>query len=212
MHWVVIPFRGAETSKSRLGDCLSDIARQHVARAMFQHVLNVACATARPERVLVVTPSATATRLARRAGASVLRDRTPGLNPALTQAAVHLRSRGASSATIVAADLPLLSRQSLASLMKWPREGCVGIARDRRGEGTNALALPLGLRFIFQFGDHSYFNHFRQIRKQLVIVRSSRAPDLAADLDLPSDLDLLGEPDALATLPAMGAGPYRGLR
>ena len=200
MHWVVIPFRGIESAKSRLAGSLSDAARRHIARAMFQHVLNVSCTAVGAKRVMVVTPSGTAARMAKLSGASVLREQEPGLNEAVTRACSLLRSRGNSTATIVASDLPLIGPDHITMLTTRARMGCVGIARDKSGEGTNAVALPLGARFQFAFGEHSFFRHLRQ-RSPTLPVTIIRDRALAADVDIPEDLVLLDEPGSLATLP-----------
>jgi 2-phospho-L-lactate/phosphoenolpyruvate guanylyltransferase len=159
MHWIVIPFRGVESAKSRLSACLSDEARRQVAIALFQHVLNVACRVAGPRHVLVVTPSATAVKTARRASAAVLPEAVTGHNEAIEQACAHLRGRGASTAAIVAADLPLLKPSNIEALMRSARSGTIAIAPDREGLGTNAIALPLAVPFRFQFGAGSRHEH-----------------------------------------------------
>lgn len=212
MHWVVIPFRGAATGKSRLSSDLSEAARRQVALALFQHVLNVACGVAGPQHVLVVTPSSSASKTARRAGAQVLRETSPGHNEAIAQACAHLRARGASTAAIVAADLPLLEATDVELLTRCARSGAIGLAPDRAGAGTNAIALPLGVPFQFHFGSESLREHHRQARRQIGTCRFVRQEGLASDLDTASDLDLLGHPGALSTLPAFGQASYRGLR
>lgn len=212
MHWVIIPFRGPGSAKSRLAEGLSDTARRQVARAMFQHVLNVSCRAAGPKRVLVVTPSVRASRIAKRVGACVLRQDGTGHNEAVAQACAYLRRHGALTATIVAADLPLLATSDVALLMRRARDGSVAIAPDRAGAGTNALALPLSLPFVFHFGDGSFNRHQQQVRERYVPLRSVRQPGLASDVDVVGDLELLEDPEALSTLPTVGAASYRGLR
>lgn len=212
MHWIVIPFRGAESGKSRLGQGLSEAAREHVARAMFQHVANVAAAAAGASRVLVVTPSAGATKLARKAGVAVLRETAPGQNEAVMQACLHLRGKGAATATIVSADLPLLARRNLELMMRRARDGQIALAPDRTGEGTNAISLPLRTDLRFHFGEHSYSRHVLHYRRTNLLVRAVRQVELASDVDVPEDLALLSDPAALSTLPSVDSGAYRRLR
>lgn len=212
MQWIIIPYRGPANAKTRLFGSISDTARRHISRAMFQHVLNVACATAGASRVLVVTPSRTAAALARRAGASVLRERSHGLNAAVQEACAYLRARGATTATIVAADLPLLSQANLTRLNLRASRGHIAIAPDRGGTGTNAVALPLGARFTFKFGADSFRLHVEQGRSQNIPVRAMRQAELAADVDVPTDLALLSDPAALSTLPSVDADVYRSFR
>jgi 2-phospho-L-lactate guanylyltransferase len=207
----VIPFRGGERGKSRLAQSLSDVAREHVARAMFQHVTNVAVAAAGAGRVLVVTPSADASKQARKSGAAVLRETSAGQNEAVTQACLHLRGKGATTATIVSADLPLLAQRNLEMLMRRARDGQIALAPDRTGEGTNAIALPLRTELRFHFGEHSYSRHVLHYRRSNLLVRSVRQVELASDVDVAEDLALLSDPAALTTLPSVDAGAYRRL-
>lgn len=210
MHAIVIPFRGPGSAKSRLASGVTDTARRQIARGMFQHVLNVACEVSGHRRVLVVTASKTAAAIARRCGAGVLRETTAGHNEAVAEAIDHLRTRGATTAAVVAADLPLLKASNLAVLERCARDGNVGIAPDRSGSGTNALTLPLSLAFKFHFGSDSLYRHQREGRRLGVNVRLVRQPGLASDVDTPADLDLLSDPAALSTLPSVGVMAYRG--
>lgn len=211
MHWIIIPFRGAGTAKSRLAEGLSDEARQQVARAMFQHVLNVACEAAGAKNVLVTSPCRSAIRIARRAGASVLEEKSSGLNEAVEAARAHLHQRGALTATVIAADLPLLKTSNVVALMRCVRDGFIAIAPDRNGNGTNALALPARVPFRFQFGTESRYYHQMQGRHQGFTTRLLRQPGLASDVDSVEDLELLSDPFALATLPQVGNAAFRGV-
>lgn len=211
MHWIIIPFRGAGTAKSRLAESLSDEARQQVARAMFQHVLNVACEVAGAKNVLVTSPCTSAIRTARRAGANGIKEKLSGLNEAVDAARAHLHQRGALTVTVIAADLPLLKASNVAALMRCVRDGFIGIAPDRHGSGTNALALPVRVPFRFQFGPESRYYHQMQGRHQGFTTRLLRQPGLASDVDAIEDLDLLSDPFALATLPQVSSGAFRSV-
>ena len=211
MHAIVIPFRGPRTAKSRLATEITDTARRQIARAMFQHVLNVSIEVSGPRRVLVVTGSRTAAAIAKRCGASALWESTAGHNEAVAEAITHLRGRGATTAAIVAADLPLLKSANIAALERCARDGNVGIAPDRTLIGTNALSLPLSLAFTFHFGANSLAYHRLEGRRLGANVSVIRQAGLASDVDTPHDLDLLADPAALSTLPSVGARAYRGL-
>lgn len=211
MHWIVIPFRGPENAKTRLQPALSDGARAVLARAMFQHVLNVASKVVGARRVLVATPSPVVARLARQASAIVVRDGVPGLNEALSGALALLRTRGASTMTVIAADLPLVEPSDIERLMFWGRHGHVGIARAWKSEGTNGLSLPVSLKLEFQFGDDSFDRHWRLISALGTSPRQCGARGLRMDVDDPEDLALLREPSALSTLPSVPRTAYRGL-
>jgi 2-phospho-L-lactate guanylyltransferase len=210
MHWIVIPFRGPENAKTRLQPALSDNARATLARAMFQHVLNVATRVVGGRHVLVATPSPVAARLARKVSAMVIRDTSPGLNEALSGARAHLRTRGASTMTIVGADLPLVEPSDIERLMYLASHGHVGMARAWKSGGTNGLSLPVSLKCEFQFGDDSFDRHWHQILELGTPPRECGAIRLRLDVDDPEDLAFLRKPGALSTLPSMPRMAYRG--
>lgn len=209
MHWIVIPFRGPESAKSRLADAITADRRMAIARAMFQHVLNASVEAAGARNVMVVTPSVTAAGIARRTGATVLRDGGEGLNEALEKARIVLRRNNARSMTVVAADLPLVEARDLTGVLDYARTGGASIARDLKSEGTNVLSIPLGFRFAFLFGDYSYYRHYKQFGQLGSRCLNWRERRLGADLDSPEDLALLHEPGALAKLPGMSAVTHR---
>jgi 2-phospho-L-lactate guanylyltransferase len=211
MSWVVIPFRGPEGAKTRLAEAVSAEQRRALARAMFQHVLGVACAATGANRVLVVTPSAIAARLAKGSGAHVLRDRGFGLNEALFEARDELRRKRAASMTIVAADLPLLKPQDIVELMEWAHPSRVMVAIDRKLKGTNGLAAPIARDFTFRYGPDSALAHAREARSLNLAVRSLRLDRFAADVDTPVDLEVLRRADALSALPRLPPRAVRGL-
>jgi 2-phospho-L-lactate guanylyltransferase len=209
MSWVVIPFRGPEGAKTRLADAIPPGERQALARAMFQHVLGVACSAAGPNKVLVVTTSKITARLAKSSGASVLRDRGCDLNQALCEARDVLRQKRAASMTIVAADLPLLKPDDIMELMDWAHPSRVMVAIDRKLKGTNGLTAPINRDFTFRFGPDSALAHAREARSLNLAVRSLRQDRFAADVDTPADLEVLSRADALAALPSL---PPRAVR
>jgi 2-phospho-L-lactate guanylyltransferase len=209
MHAIVIPFRGPASGKSRLAGAVSDTARRQIARAMFQHVLNVACSSVGARHVVVVTGSNAAASIARRAGALVLREARAGHNEAVAQGVEALRSRGATTAAVVSADLPLLAVSDLAALERHVRAGRIGIAADGSGKGTNAISLPLSVPFTFHFGPGSLFRHRTEamtLRTQCLLVGGR---GLKFDVDTPDDLKYLADPAALLTLPASVPSVWR---
>jgi 2-phospho-L-lactate/phosphoenolpyruvate guanylyltransferase len=59
---------------------------------------------------------------------------------------------------------------------------------DRRGDGTNVIALPTDMPFQFAYGAGSFQRHLRSAVAAGLSVRVRRDPLLAIDIDTPSDL------------------------
>jgi len=192
MEGIVIPFRGAESGKSRLRGVLSETERAHLASAMFLHVLRIAVAVGGTRQVLVATPSETAAEFACAAGADVIPDAAESLNDALADACVELKARGVEQVSIIAADLPLLTRADVVAILGVPSNRA-GIAPDRHGRGTNALTVPADVGFRFFFGEGSIRAHCDEAARLDLDVVSLRRPGLAVDIDEAADLALLPE-------------------
>lgn len=188
--WAVLPMRGPETAKSRLSAVLSRSARERIARAMFDDVLNAALEAL--GRVLVVTPSHLILDRARGRGAEILYRPPTGYASAATDGIARLQARGAGAALILPADLPLLRPEDVRALAAALRDG-VGVVAcaDRHGDGTNALlqALPVSLSPLF--GARSFERHRVAALELGLGWRELALPRVAFDVDTPADLQLL---------------------
>ncbi len=116
----------------------------------------------------------------------------PDLNTALQRATVVARQYTLRGVLILPADLPLLERAHIETILQHdPGPPAVIIVPDRNRRGTNALlVVPPGL-LDYQFGRNSFKRHCVQARKKGAQVVEVQIPSLALDLDLPEDLDLV---------------------
>src|SRR5690606_343983 len=99
--------------------------------------------------------------LARKLGAQVIPEaEDPGLNGALASAAHEAMLAGADAIAVVPVDLALISHAALWDAMEAMPEapGCL-LVPDRRGSGTNLLALSPARGDVFAFGDGSLQRH-----------------------------------------------------
>jgi 2-phospho-L-lactate guanylyltransferase len=188
--YVLVPHRGVAAGKSRLGAVLDDAARSELNRWLLARTLRIACEwLGESQRCIVVSPCAVTLALAREAGAVALPEHavTPGLNAALSQAAVHAASLGAQQLLILPSDLPRLDVEALKTMENLPVSGGgVVIAPDRHYEGTNALLVDAGVRR-FAFGKDSYARHFAQGEARGVRTFPCVNAALAFDLDTAED-------------------------
>lgn len=104
-----------------------------------------------------------------------------GLNAALAAAATTVPDR----LVIVHADLPGLHRDDIAALIAAANAGAA-LAPDRRGTGTNAMALRDARGAFFGFGPDSFARHCAAYPGAGEVRRAG----LALDIDLPDDLAL----------------------
>lgn len=173
--------------KTRLDALLGPGRRVALARAMLERVLGVVCAAPVVDAVLVVSPE---------------RDRVPDHIPVIQDAGLDLnaafdagrraaRDRGATELLLLPADLPLLRPVDLCRLVEVGRRGCVAIAPDRHGRGTNGLYLPADAPFGLRFGADSCVRHRAESRSLGLHVELVRSPGLQADVDTAEDMPAL---------------------
>jgi 2-phospho-L-lactate guanylyltransferase len=175
-----------DLAKGRLADALDPAERADLARSMAEGVL----AAAKPLPTFVVCGADDVAEWATSNGAEVIHFEPPGLNPAVAHGTKALADRGFDHVIVAHGDLPLA--RELAWLANF--DG-VTIAADRRGDGTNVLALPLGTDFVFQYGPGSARAHRTEARRVGLTHRTVDDPDLGWDVDTPDDLDLPDRPD-----------------
>jgi 2-phospho-L-lactate guanylyltransferase len=186
--WAIVPAKSFARGKSRLRPVLSEDARARFAGELLGHVLGVLSRSSL-EGVLVATDGDDVESLARQHGADVLRDRgSPSLAAVVDASLVEVTSRGAMVAVVVMADLPRITPEDVAALLRALDEHDVALVRDHQGHHTNALALRLPARMTTRFGRPDSFDaHLEAARAgglRVAVVESER---IAFDVDLPAD-------------------------
>lgn len=173
----VVPVKPVAERKTRLHGSLSPDAITDLTRRMLGHVLRVAQAT---EAIGSVTLLA-AERFDGWTG-HWFPDPGTGLNAALAAVAGAVPER----MVVLHADLPALSADDVAALVSAAEAGGSAISPERRGAGTNALALHDARGFAFAFGPGSFALHRAALPECRIVDR----PGLALDIDLPEDVEL----------------------
>jgi 2-phospho-L-lactate guanylyltransferase len=192
MIFCLIPAKPYTEAKSRLSPVLSEAQRADLSRRLLRRTVRLALAVV--DQVVVVSRDRDLLRQATALGAGGLLEESPGLNPALNQAARFAQARGAQGLLVLPADLPRLTRRNLQTILSLATAcPAVVIAPCRHGTGTNALLLrPPGL-IPFSFGPDSLSAHCAAARAagvEPIIYRDER---VAFDLDTPEDWEELGE-------------------
>jgi 2-phospho-L-lactate guanylyltransferase len=176
---VLVPVKAFTNAKARLATVLGDSDRQRLSRWMSARVL----AAAGELPIYVACDDEQVAAWATEHGASILWHPGVGLNAAVNNSVADLREAGVSDVIVAHGDLP--RAQHLAELAE-PR--MLTLVPDRRGDGTNVIALPTDMPFQFAYGAGSFQRHLRSAVAAGLSVRVRRDPLLAIDIDTPSDL------------------------
>ena len=211
---VVVPLRGVESGKSRLGQALDAEEREVLVLGLLGRTLDVLAAWPQAKRVYLVTGDAATADLARRAQPTltVLNEpRDGGLNAALRAARDAAAAAGATAVLMLPADLPLLEVAALdrlldgadAALAAGKGHALVVVApADARG-GTNALLVSPPTLIEPRFGESSLAAHLLAASLADATVQLVIDPALGFDLDTPDDLMRL-DTDAVLALERRG--------
>jgi 2-phospho-L-lactate/phosphoenolpyruvate guanylyltransferase len=191
--WAIVPVKPLRRGKSRLAGTLSEDERADLNQSLLEHTLKTLTDIKELEQVLVVSRDPHALPIARQHGArTVLEDGQPQLNTALTRATVIAKVYATRGVLILPADLPLITREDVLTLMeKAVNPPVIVIAPDRHEKGTNALLLsPSGL-IEYDFGENSFERHCERARQAGARLEIVKLPSLGLDLDLPEDLEMI---------------------
>ena len=191
--WAIVPVKPLRRGKSRLAGTLSEDERTELNRSLLQHTLKTLTELRELEEVLVISRDPQALTIARNYGARTVReDGQPELNTALKRATVIAQVYATRGVLVLPADLPLISRQDVLTLIERAADPpVVVIAPDRHETGTNALLIsPSGL-IEYDFGDNSFQRHCARVQAAGARLEVVNLPSLGLDLDLPEDLELI---------------------
>jgi 2-phospho-L-lactate guanylyltransferase len=199
--WAVVPIRGLETAKTRLGADLDPDERRRLVTELLRRTLVATRDARRIAGTVVVTMDGGAAELARRHRAIGLVERAPGLNEAIEAARSVAVARGATAVLVLPADLPAVEAQHLDDLVARSRElpapaGLAVIVSDRHGEGTNVLLISPPDLVDPAFGPGSRQAHAAAARG---------AGALALEVDSPLSLDVDTAADLLAAEAVLGS-------
>jgi 2-phospho-L-lactate guanylyltransferase len=188
MSWTaLVPLKGSAERKTRLAGRLSEAQRRMLTHRLLDHVVSVLerCPAVRDIRLLSDIPPPGWDR-------RVEQDEGRGLNAELQFLASRLNDR---HLLVILPDLPLLSVQDVEDLLAEAKGGCA-IAPDRRGSGTNAIALLDPRGFPFAFGTDSFARHLAAARAGFSLINSSRM--VSSEVETPcTGMERASNPDEI---------------
>jgi len=200
----LVPIRGIETAKARLGEVLDAEERRALAGRLLRRTLRAAASAPGVALAALVSPDHEALDLATAHGAVALEESGAGLNAALDEGRAWARSIGATALLVLPADLPAIDARAVADIVARARAAVAGagetdarplvaLVPDRDGSGTNALLLSPPGAIPFAFGPGSRAAHAAAAGRAGARYLELGGP-LSLDLDLPDDLLLAGDP------------------
>lgn len=201
--WALVPIRGLETAKTRLGGNLDAEERRALVEDLLRRTLVATRDARRIAGTIVVTMDPEAAGIARDHRAVGLVERAPGLNGAIAAARSVAVARGATAVLVLPADLPAVSATALDALVAAASApglasgaGLVALVTDQHGSGTNALLIsPPGV-IEPAFGPAS---------RDLHGAAASAAGATFRDLESPLGLDVDTADDLAAAEAVLGA-------
>ena len=199
--WAVVPIRGLETAKMRLGADLDPEERRGLVAELLRRTLVATRDARRIEGTVVVTMDPAAAGLARSHRAIGLVERAPGLNEAIDAARSLAVARGATAVLVLPADLPAAAPEHVDALLDAAAgidapAGLVALVTDRHGLGTNVLLLSPPAAIPPAFGESSRREHEHAARA---------AGARYAELESPLSLDVDTAADLVAAEAALGS-------
>jgi 2-phospho-L-lactate guanylyltransferase len=202
---LAVPVRRLEDAKTRLAPILSPRERGELMLAMLHDVVTAATRQAAWE-TWVVSADRTVLDAAEAHGATPVREPGTGLLAAVRYVEDLALRRGAGELAVLLADLPWITKGSLAGALGV--DAPVVAVRAASDGGTNLLVRRPPNAIRARFGRESYAKHRWAAQRAGVAVRTVESDELAFDLDGPGDLRRLlasGRPcGALTTCREMG--------
>ena len=196
----IVPVRGLERAKTRLGEALDPEERRVLVEGLLRRTIRAAIMTPGILAVAVVSPDPEALAVAADSGAVTLTQGGGGLNEGLADGRSWAREVGATALVVVPADLPAIEPAELERVLiaarDWlaasrgagtPERALVALVPDRAGEGTNLLLLAPPGAIPFRFGPGSRAAHAAAATSLGAAYLELRGP-LGLDLDTPDDL------------------------
>ncbi|MBL8098254.1 MAG: 2-phospho-L-lactate guanylyltransferase [Anaerolineales bacterium] len=191
--WAIVPVKPLRRGKSRLAGTLNENERAELNQKLLEQTLTTLSSLKELDQVLVVSRDPQALTIARNHGAKTIQeDGQPQLNTALTRATVLAKVQAIQGVLILPADLPLLTKEDVLTLIdSAAKPPVVVIAPDRHKKGTNALLMvPPGL-IDYEFGEDSFQKHSERAKQAGARLEVVELPSLALDVDVPEDLELV---------------------
>jgi 2-phospho-L-lactate guanylyltransferase len=195
----VLPVKPLAEAKSRLAPDFDAEARAKIARALLEDALTL-CKSSPFLSWWVVSRDPEVLEMARNAGLDPLEETGDELNQAVMQGVAAVLEVGASSVTVVPADVPLAWAGDLEDLLDTGATSDAVVVPAARGGGTNALYLSPPNLMAPRFGPASLQAYLSAAESGGLRCSLLSLPRFALDIDTPEDVDAyLARPKAASS-------------
>ena len=186
---ILVPIKDLSQAKQRLASLLTPGERFELAKAMCQDVLHALARWNGRPKIAVVSSDPFAGDLAARHEFEIIADDcNSGETSAIQMATEVCLSRGARSALVIPADIPLIEPGELEKIAEHaPSQGAL-LVPDAAGRGTNAAWRSPADLFHLRFGNDSFLPHLAAARASGLPCVVLELPGIARDIDRPEDL------------------------
>ena len=192
----IVPVKSLWETKSRLKPILDPGCRAGLTLYMMGRVISTLY-RAGVEEVCVVSPDRLVLEEAAKHGASTLRQKGHGLNPALEAGRSRAMDLDAITLLVMPADLPLIEVEDVQAILDSAKGSPIVISPDGTRIGTNALLISPPDAIPFSFGIGSFGAHVLDAEEAGLSVSVCEREHLAFDLDTGQDLAQLGPIEGL---------------
>lgn len=187
----ILPVKALSAAKTRLGADYGETGRAEIARALFADALAL-CESVELLEWFCVSDDPEVRDAAAAAGLRPIVDPGPDLNAALASAIDEVARAGATSVTIVPADVPLAWRGDIEDVLDTGATSDVVLVPSGDG-GTNCLYLGPPDALEVRFGPGSLAAHLAAAERTGLRCALLNLPRLQLDIDTPDDAAALLE-------------------
>ncbi|MGH2729682.1 MAG: 2-phospho-L-lactate guanylyltransferase [Actinomycetota bacterium] len=188
MDAAILVVKRLDRAKQRLASDFDADQRTAIARALFEDALEL-CVASDFLTWWVVSDDPGVLAAAAERGLRTLEDAGTGLNDAVMLAVKTVMDAGATSLTVVPADIPLAYSGDLVDLLDTGATSDVVVVPSRRGGGTNGLYLSPPDVVPPQFGPKSFTAHLAVAERTGCRCTILNLDRMAIDIDTIEDVD-----------------------
>lgn len=190
--WTILPVKSLQHTKSRLSNVLSLTERASLTQTLLTRTLHLLQAVPQIVETAVITQDPVVAKMAASFGCrSWAEAPDSGLNGAVATGTLLAAQNGATHCLVLPSDLPFLAESELQDMVhlvaSCTNPPTLFLCSDQQQQGTNAMIVPSGLNFRFQYGRYSFQRHQQEAIRLGLNCQIMQFPGIQFDLDSEQD-------------------------